>query len=89
MVEYPTSNTGGNGECHSRIDRLQVLFEDLHREVAASGGEGRDSARATELRGRIAELISERAAASTNGGGSTRAPTSDVGISPPPAYEQG
>jgi hypothetical protein len=83
-------SAGENARLYSRMDRLQALFEDLHREVAENGGEGGDSVRAAELRGRIAELMREESTAgSTSGGGSTRGPASEIRNLPPPAYEQG
>jgi len=53
-----------NGRLQSRMHRLQALFEELHREVAASGGDGAQNVRVAELRGRIAELVREEKAAS-------------------------
>jgi hypothetical protein len=69
------------------MDRLQVLFDDLQREVA--GGKRNDSVRAAELRGRIAELMREESAAGTTSGSGNRSTLrmSGVGTVAPPAYE--
>jgi hypothetical protein len=83
------------------MNRLQALFEELHQEVAASGGDGTDSVRVAELRGRIAELVREETVSSpaiagsasgsgrASGAGSTQSPVSEIGTVPPPAYEHG
>ena len=97
MPRAVQSSASREGDLYGRIDRLQTLFEELQREVAAGAGETNESVRAAELRGRIADLMTEEAAISTTttsgGRGTTVRSTlltmSDVGTLPPPAYEQG
>lgn len=89
-IEFSPLTAMENSGLYGRMDRLQALFHDLQREVAATGGKGGDNARAAELRGRIAEIMRvESTAGSTSGGdGSMRGSMSEIETHPPPAYEQ-
>ena len=65
------------------MQRLQILIQDFNREINAASPDrnsaGLDSARITELHGRIADLTGERTDTSSNN-------IRQVGLSPP-AYE--
>jgi hypothetical protein len=71
-----TSSSAPDGEperVNGQASRLQILFEDLHRENAAAGRES--DLRVAELHGRIAELVR------------LENENSEVEQVPPPAYE--
>lgn len=63
------------------MHRLRRLFDDLHREGVAAGGEDGNNPRVAEVRGRIAELVREESENIRPDG------VSVTGNIPPPAYE--
>jgi hypothetical protein len=69
-----------------RMNRLQVLLEDLRHELTARGGDGDDNARVAEVRGRVAELVREESEYPSGGGSATILMRETENV-PPPAYE--
>jgi len=63
------------------MNRLRTLFDDLHHESIAAGGEDCNNPRVAEVRGRIAELVREESDISRPDA------IGVVGNIPPPAYE--
>ena len=87
VVSSELSSSSGERETgrltRSQVQRLQILIQDFNREINAASPDrnsaGLDSARITELHGRIADLTGERTDTSSNN-------IRQVGLSPP-AYE--